>query len=439
MTTYRFWSGLKTIGGNIVEIRTEKARVLCDFGLSVAGQLPEDTEGLSEIEYLIQTGNLPAIKELYPIESFKELDKACSAHLPELETAVFISHLHLDHMGGLRYLSENVKVYLSEEAYKLYNELVAINEDKAVDCQLIPFDYTESITIRNIVVSPKPSDHDSVGCSAFFIETPTLKIIHSGDFRLSGKYPEKVWKWAHEAREWETDVFLTEGTSFSFNEDHEKKESQFAERKQLTEITLLDELADLIKVNMEKLFFFNPYIRNVNRMFDVDKVVKHQNRIMVWEANYAQMLHAFYPEMTWTVLEETIDMKNLPEFVEKTISLDQLKQDPGAFVLQNSFKNIQYLNEFTQGVYLHSNGEPLGEYDFRYAELKNYLEQQHIEFISLGASGHATQESLLKVAKLVDADYTIPWHTLNPEIFYESIKANDLGSFIPEYNKDYEV
>ena len=46
MTTYRFWSGLKTIGGNIVEIRTEKARVLCDFGLSVAGQLPEDTEGL---------------------------------------------------------------------------------------------------------------------------------------------------------------------------------------------------------------------------------------------------------------------------------------------------------------------------------------------------------------------------------------------------------
>lgn len=75
MTTYQFWSGLKTIGGNIVEIRTDKARVLCDFGLSVAGQLPEDTKGLSEAEYLIQTGNLPAIKNLYSREIIKESKK----------------------------------------------------------------------------------------------------------------------------------------------------------------------------------------------------------------------------------------------------------------------------------------------------------------------------------------------------------------------------
>ena len=73
MTTYQFWNGLKTIGGNIVEIRTAKARVLCDFGLTVGGQIPAKQEGISETETLIQSGSLPAIEGLYDTTDFKTL------------------------------------------------------------------------------------------------------------------------------------------------------------------------------------------------------------------------------------------------------------------------------------------------------------------------------------------------------------------------------
>ena len=34
MTTFQIWSGIETIGGNIAEISTHQARVICDFGLS---------------------------------------------------------------------------------------------------------------------------------------------------------------------------------------------------------------------------------------------------------------------------------------------------------------------------------------------------------------------------------------------------------------------
>lgn len=437
MTTYQFWSGLKTIGGNIVEIRTDKARVLCDFGLSVAGQLSEETKGLSEAEYLIQTGNLPAIKNLYSRDIIKESKKTFPSTDLNLETSIFISHLHLDHMGGLRYLDKDVKVYLSEEAYKLYNELVKINEEVTVDCQLIPFSYNQSITVGDIIVSPKHSDHDSIGCSAFFIETASLKILHSGDFRLSGKYPERVLKWVEEARDWDADVLLIEGTSFSFREENELEQPE--KYKTFTENTLLNEIKDLMAMNTDELFFYNPYVRNVERMFDVNTIVKNHNRTMVWEASYAQILHAFYPNEKWTILKETSSQEDDFDYLENKISLQQLIQNPGAYVLQNSFKNLQFLDYFNSGYYLHSNGEPLGDYDPRYAQLKGFLENQAIEFIALGASGHATQENLLKVAQLINAKNTVPWHTFNPETFYEAIKKRNLGSFIPEYNKEYII
>lgn len=114
MTTYRFWNGLKTIGGNIVEIRTAKARVLCDFGLTVGGQISAKQEGISETETLIQSGSLPAIEGLYDTTDFKTLSLTSSED-SNLETAVFVSHLHLDHMGGLRQLPEEKKFIFHEK------------------------------------------------------------------------------------------------------------------------------------------------------------------------------------------------------------------------------------------------------------------------------------------------------------------------------------
>ncbi|MEC6748406.1 MBL fold metallo-hydrolase [Marinilactibacillus sp. XAAS-LB27] len=431
MTAYQFWNGLKTIGGNIVEIRTDKARVLCDFGLTVAGQTPEKDGEKSELEQFVESGSLPAVEGLYNTELFKEV--ALKSYTEEtLETAIFISHLHLDHMGGLRFLPSQTKVYLSHESYKLYNELININEDRAVDCELIPFDFDQEVEVGDITVLPKHSDHDTVGCSAFFIETPELKIIHSGDFRLSGINPERVLKWAEDAREWQPDVLLIEGTSYSFDENSEKQD-----RKLLNELTLKQELEDLIAMNTEALFVINPYIRNVERLKTFDDLVKEQGRTMVWEQAYANILHVFYPQDRWTILEE-VDTTSSTESIQAAISLKTIAQQPGLYVLQNSFKNIHLLELVSKVVYLHSNGEPLGEYDERFSQLKNFLEIKEFEFLSLGASGHASREDLLRVAKIVNARLTIPWHTFNPELFCQDLRSKELNAIVPEYETIYQ-
>lgn len=447
MTTYRLWSGLRTIGGNIVEVRTEKARVLCDFGLSVSADVPESKQPQSELENFLQAKRLPAIPELFPTDDFEKLELA-GFEEATLETALFISHLHLDHMGALRFLPEGVHVYLSEDSLKLFHLLVEVGEEDPVDCQLHSYEPGETIQVGDITVTPHLSDHDALGTTAFFIESDDLKLIHSGDFRFNGNYPERVTEWAEKARDWHPDVLLIEGTSYSFDDEEEDNEvleeteiilEEQVEMDPLSEETLLDAVADTVNTHASDIVVFNPYIRNVERLAFIKEVVTERGRTMVWEEPYAYVLSGFYPDRTWTILEETKTGKLDDSLVEQSVSLDAIKENPGDYVLQNSYKNLSYLDGFTQGVYIHSNGEPLGDYNPRYQEMLEQLEQFGLTFLSLGASGHANRDEIIEVAKTVSARHTLPWHSFKPESLHAALVENGIESFVPELNKEYRA
>lgn len=429
MTTFQIWNGLNTIGGNIVEIRTEKARVICDFGLTGIGKVIENTDGLSEMEYLIKHGFMPAIPELYDTSAF-QMVKLSSVEDSSLETAIFISHLHLDHMGLLKYLPATTKVYLSEETDKLYQTLVAVGEEVESPVECITFKGDEKIQIGDIQVQPKLTDHDTIGACAFFIEAPGLKLIHSGDVRLTGYYPELVDKWVQEAADWRPDVLLLEGTSFSFEEP---KESGYE-----SETALVESWKKLLQSTTDQIIFYNPYIRNVDRLRKVSLATEECGRTFVFEESYAQLMHAFYPNETWTVLTESATSSQ-EQSDTKWISLAEVQQHPEQYVLQNSFKNSEMVAAFEKGIYAHSNGEPLGDYDSNYAVLLDNLAAQQFEFLAFGASGHAAQEDLIRIAKKVQARQTIPWHTFEPEKMYQRFIAEGVPTFLAEKGKVYSA
>lgn len=306
------------------------------------------------------------------------------------------------------------------------------------------------VRFEDITLEPHESDHDALGINAFFIETDDLKLIHSGDFRFNGNYPERVNLWAEKANAWQPDVLLIEGTSYSFDDSEDVEEEllektevltdeKVAERDPLSEKTLLDEVANLINMNPETLITFNPYIRNVDRLAHVEEVVTERGRTMVWEEPYAYVLQAFYPHAKYTLLKETVTGKLDESLVEGIVSLEDLKAAPGNYVLQNSFKNIAYLEGFETGKYIHSNGEPLGDYDPRYAKLLEELENLGFEFLSLGASGHANRDEIIAVAKAVSAKQTIAWHSFKPESLHDALVENGIPSFLAELNKDYRA
>lgn len=440
MTTYRFWSGLETIGGNIVEIKTSKARVICDFGLSVASNVVDPIESKVELENKLQTQIIPPIPELFDTSTFEvEQLKAYSDNT--IETVMFVSHLHLDHMGALRFLPKDITVYMSEESFKLYRLLAEVDEDTLPECEIKTFKMDESIKVQDIKISPQLSDHDAKGSCALFIETEDLKLIHSGDFRLDGHHSERVIKWAEKARNWNADVMLIEGTSYSFDDTEEESDGVSSEQEEeyvtYTEALLLELLDRLLYENTRELVVLNPYIRNVERLDQLNDVVSKSNRTMVWEEPYAYILNAFYPDKKWTVLEESSRGKIDDQNIDRFVSMDTIKQNPEQFILQNSYKNLTYLKGFNRGVYLHSNGEPLGDYDPRFEVLQTFLENEGLTFVPFGASGHASREDLITIAKTVSAKQTIPWHSFNPAAFLSDLEEAGLTAYLPDYGVNY--
>lgn len=139
MTTIRFLNGLNTIGGNIVEFATKTSRVIMDFG--VAADLSHET-----VASAIDNGKLPHVPELF----FDQPDSFANE-------AIFISHLHIDHMGALQYLQKNIPIYLSEPSYRLYQVLIRLGIEKPVS-NLHPLAFESPLAIGDLTVTGFHSD-----------------------------------------------------------------------------------------------------------------------------------------------------------------------------------------------------------------------------------------------------------------------------------------
>lgn len=426
MTNYQIWSGIDTIGGNIVEVKTENSRVICDFGLSVKTKDIHPNEEVSEVEHLLLSKQLPNIPYLYDTTLFQNIELE-SLEETTMDQAVFISHLHIDHMGGLKYLPKDWDIYMSEDSFRLLKVLVEQNKDFQTQANIIPLPYDTVVSIGDIQVQLKKSDHDVVGSSAIFMETPELKIVHTGDFRLTGNHPDHVISWAKEAKEANIDIMLTEGTAFSFD----KKDSNESEKLD-TETKVLKEFDYYLTHTERKVIVINPYIRNVERLYLLNRQALLNRRKIVWEKPFAKVIKEFYPE---EILYVCKDRGTDDEFHE--MAREEINESPDDFVLQNSLQHTKDLNHFDSGIYLHSNGEPLGAFDPEYEKLRKYLLSINFEFIPMGTSGHATQDDLLKIVKIAGAKKVIPWHSFQPEKMEDVLNHMNIPAMVPSYNRLY--
>ena len=78
--------GKNQIGGNIIEISTEKTKILLDAGLELDGE-----------------NELPDVRGLFDFAGYD---------------AVFVSHYHADHLGLIYHAHKDIPVYMGEGCYK---------------------------------------------------------------------------------------------------------------------------------------------------------------------------------------------------------------------------------------------------------------------------------------------------------------------------------
>ena len=451
-TTIQFWSGLQTIGGNIASIQYGNDRVIFDFGLvydpvnNVLDHHIQMREESGVIDYL-KLGLIPALPGIYAkkellqdkLGEYSQLESCDESHI---NTAVFISHLHLDHMGAVGFIDPKVPVYLSEPSLALYNVLAEVGENVKGSRDYSSFVYENAVHIGEIIVTPIKVDHDVLGATSFHIQTPDGTFVYSGDLRMHGQHPEWNTHWVEKVKELGVDVLLIEGTTLSPTTD-----SRTVKKEVVTEVEI-PSIVENIGTKYNGLMLFNMYQRNTDRIENFSKAATKVNRKLVFEPETAYIAHCLKLKAEFSLFmtekdNKLLESSNLPAWKEsiynqyEIVRADDINENPGHYILQNSYHHLLQLLDLKleQAVYIHANGVPLGEFDPAYHNLLRFLEKYKVAFQPLTISGHAYKEDLFALADNIKPNYIIPWHSYHPNLF----KSSYSEILLPKYNTQYNL
>ncbi|MFP7171200.1 MBL fold metallo-hydrolase [Terribacillus sp. 7520-G] len=420
-TTIKFWGGLHTIGGNIAEVTYGTDRIIFDFGLvyDPASSIIDTKERKqSYVLDMLKLGAIPSIDGIYSRESLEGDSFSAAKPQPQedssYQTAVFISHLHLDHMGAMDTLSAQIPIYMTEDSKQLYDALERVGEGLSLHKETIGMSFGQTIEVGEIRVTPIPVDHDVIGAASFLIETPDLTIVNSGDLRMHGAHPEYTEDWLTFMATRDIDVLLIEGTTFN----PDKKDTE----------TACKEDADILKVGKDALSqkqglgIFNIYHRNIDRIQTFLQMAELTGRTPVLEAPTAYLADHFLHDVQFMIyLDASCKSAVTTEQLltkYKGVSASEINQNPASYLLQNSYHSIQNLLDLDlkDSIYLHSNGMPLGSFDPAHQTMHALLERFGVTYQSLNVSGHAKHEDILYIIDRIKPRVLVPWHSHYPEL-----------------------
>lgn len=420
-TKITFLSGLETIGGNIVAIEHGKYRLIMDFG-AIGGVGTQFLLDRQQTRTLLQQGLLPEAEGLYWHEAVAD---------SRYKTIICLSHLHIDHVGSLKHIHKDIPVYAHALAVPFYHKLVENALLPDYDVHLLPVGEGEVLQHGPFQIRFFESDHDTRGVAAIFVQLPDMKLIHSGDVRLTGFYPEKVLHWVSQARKWQPDILLMEGTGFS-HLDIEPNPIEVQVQKitqtlsSATELALVNKVQTLVADHSQELFAFNGYPQNVDRFLQFIRCFNRAGKRVVMEPAY------------YHLIEEELEARDQVECYSPAL-LARMQASPAAYALQVDEAHIDVLSQLPQGIYVHSNASPLGAFMKNYENFVKSIVEAGWTFYHANVSGHATPEDLLTIAYLVHANVTVPWHSFQPLKFAEALVERGLHVWCPMLKTDYAM
>lgn len=409
-TKITFHNGILTIGGTIIEITYEDSHIFFDFGSEYNPASPVQPENLQD---LLDENLVPYLNNMYdPKIGLKGYE---SKEDDFKNTAVFLSHVHLDHSKIVNYLNPSIPLYTLQGTKSLLNTLninndflFPLHENKGENTrEIVGVSENEVIQIGDIKVKVMPVDHDAYGASGLLIETPDLVVSYTGDIRLHGYRKDATLNFCKESEK--CDVLLIEGVSVSFQEfDDEIRTGEVAKESEL-----IDQINEIVENNQGKQITFNYYISNIERILNI---IKTNKREVVLDAYYAYVLkeatgyQAYYYQLDNT--EYGLDEKYKIDF-------EDLLEDESRFFWQLDTLAIKYMDKLKKGgIYIHSNATPLGEFDPAYKIFIDKFEEYNIEFIKASCSGHAHPNDLIKIINLIKPKLLVPIHSYRPERLY---------------------
>lgn len=416
-TKITFHHGMRTIGGTYIEICYENSRIIFDFGSQ--HDVLETCIDVS-LNSILERNLAPYIENIFD----RNIDLGniiCHENFDNLErkyenTAVFVSHVHLDHSKMINFLDKSIPLYMSELSKKVLNS-VNIDGDfiypnvliENTTRDILGVKPNEVIQIGEIKVRVVPVDHDAYGASGFIIETPDLKVSYTGDIRFHGYRKDDTLSFCDMSKD--ADVLIIEGVSVSFQEFDEV----VGEGEIINEQMVVNTINKIVEDNPSRQISFNFYTTNIERLLNI---IDSNPRKVVLDAYHAYILFKCTGKKTYfynlTGNDYGLDKKY-------NIDFNNLLKDKSEFFWQLNTQALDYLDNMDpKGIYIHSNAAPLGEYDPNYLPFRNNIEGFGIEFLTVACSGHAHPMDLINIIDLIKPKLLVPIHSFRPEKLYNN-------------------
>jgi len=450
-TTLTFHGGVNEIGGNKILLEDGDTRVFFDFGMSFAGEsqyfsgylTPRGVNGAGDY---LEFDLLPRLKGIYARDMIK--NTSIKYEEPKID-AVFLSHPHMDHVGYLTFIDENIPVYCGECTKTIMD---AMQESGRIDLgehKFRTFRTNKKIKLDTLEIEPIHVDHSVPGAYGFVIHTSKGSIIYSGDYRLHGPMSKMTNQFAEKAAECCPEVMVSEGTRVC------PEESQVIH----SEARVKNE-SNTIVANASKLVIVAFYSRDVDRFKTFYEIAQANDRKFVIPLKLAHLLSKLKSDPVLKIPDVMKDENILfykkrkktgefaesdyyaweRPFLEKAVNYGYVHENESKLLFNLdlvSFTELIDIRPSVEGEFIHSMSEPFSEEDIGKDVMNNWLQHLGLKFHQIHASGHCPSKDLVQIVNKIKPKKLIPVHTEHPRLFQDLFKHIDVA--IAEKGKPYPL
>lgn len=374
----RIIKGTNQIGGCITEITSDESKIVIDFGNDL-----DDTKEPLELD------GLTFGKSRY--------------------NAVFITHSHIDHIGLIGKINEDIPIYVEENSLKIYNITCDFCGEDKITRKINTFKMHDKIQINDIKVIPYRVDHSSYNSCMFVIECDNKKILHTGDFRLHGR--KKYETLDNFKQIGKVDLLITEGTSLSRNileynteEELEKEALEYMKKYDQVFImhssTNVDRTISFIRSALKtgKNYVLDLFTYSLSKVINLNIKVDYK-RIFVWKPlRYFSKDEAF--KNKYMNFDNSLLFGKKYAMNVKVSMLDDIRK-------------LKEKGLITNACLIYSMWSGYIEKDEKFKKIIEEIGDMGIDFKELHTSGHADITSMKRLNQIVNPDKTIIIHTEN--------------------------